>query len=82
MSRCTHYPSVCLCDRDREVAEAVDAERERWTEAARRHAATWAAFGTSGGDFLSGDYLMWAASMQPVGEDGSRPFSLDPILPA
>jgi hypothetical protein len=58
---------------------ATRVEHERWTTAARKHAGTWLMFGTPDGNVIASDYLMWAATMQPVSEDGTRPFALEAL---
>lgn len=61
--------------------QVEDRERERWTTAARKHAGTWMQFATPDANVIASDYLMWAASMQPVNDDGMRVFSLTALGP-
>ncbi len=61
------------------VAEGERAATERWTKAAQEHAGTWLMFGTPDAEVIATDYLIWAASMQPLDDEGKRPFKLDAI---
>lgn len=70
-------PCDCGFDLTQARRAGVDQERARWTEAARIHAGAWSRMGTPGGEIIASDYLMWAATMQPVSPDGTRPFKLD-----